>query len=396
MDLLDAVLIVVCLGFAVSGYRQGLLVGLLSFIGFLGGGALGANYAPWLHRQLQWGNPAVFGLVVVFLAAMLGQLVMTLLGIALRGRITWRSARALDSAGGAVVSVVSVLLVAWLVGTSVVNSSYRALNKEVRHSAVLTNVDALMPDAARTWFSSFRRLLDQNGFPQVFGALTPEHIVDVPPPDPKIAHSAAVRLSEPSIVKITGDAPSCQRTLEGSGFVYAPEHVMTNAHVVAGVQDPKVTTPGGGTLDATVVLYDSHRDVAVLDVPGLSASPLAFGPAAARGTQAVAAGYPENGPFRPVAARIRDVENAQGPDIYQSSEVTRQIYSLYAVIRPGNSGGPLLSADLTNGHPTVLGVVFAAAVDSSKTGYALTAAEVASDARAGADATNQVSTRTCD
>jgi len=396
MDALDVVLVVVCIGFALSGYRQGFLIGVLSFLGFLGGGVLGAKYAPALHSAVGTGNSALFGLLVVFVAATLGQLAATAIGLALRRRITWRPARLVDSLGGAVVSVVSVLLVAWLVGTALAHSSLTSIGRQVRHSSVLSHIDDLMPDSARTWFSSFRRLLDQNGFPQVFGAISPEHIVKVPAPDPAVANSRAVVLAHPDIVKITGVAPSCRRQLEGSGFIYAPEHVMTNAHVVAGVQDPTVTAPNGHTYPAHVVLYDPERDVAVLDVPGLNQAPLAFGGTASRGQSAVVAGYPQNGPFRPVAARIRTVENARGPDIYQSQQVTREIYSIYAVVRPGNSGGPLLGATLVDGHPVVYGVVFAAAVDDPHTGYALTAHEVAGDARAGAAATTPVSTRGCD
>jgi S1-C subfamily serine protease len=253
-----------------------------------------------------------------------------------------------------------------------------------------------MPDAVYTWFSSFRRLIDENGFPQVFGSIGPERIVNVPPPDPRVANSRAVRLAREDIVKVTGVAASCKRQLEGSGFLYAPERVMTNAHVVAGVREPVVTTADGDTYDATVVVYDSKRDVAVLYVPGFGDSPLAFGPEASQGDQAVVIGYPENGPFRAVAARIRGVENARGPDIYQSTQVTREIYSVYSVVRPGNSGGPLVGAKLVGGHPVVFGVVFAAAVDDAHTGYALTADEVAPDARAGQTATEPVSTRGCD
>ena len=296
-------------------------------------------------------------------------------------------------------SVVSVLLVAWLVGTALAHSALTGVARQVRHSTVLTHIDDVMPDAARTWFSSFRRLLDQNGFPQVFGAIGPERIVKVPPPDPRVANSRAVQLARDDIVKITGVAPSCRRQLEGTGFLYADEHVMTNAHVVAGVTDPTVTTVDGHSFAAEIVLYDSKRDVAVLHVPGYrtSTGPLTFPVSAAkRGDNAIVAGYPENGPFRPVAARVRGVENARGPDIYQSSQVTREIYSVYAVVRPGNSGGPLLAAQLVGGRPVVFGVVFAAAVDDQHTGYALTAAEVAGDARAGADATDEVSTRGCD
>src|SRR3954467_2876522 len=325
MDLLDLLLILACVGFAVSGYRQGFLIGVLSFLGFLGGGGLGAKYAPALHSAFGGhGDSALFGLLTVFIAATLGQLLATAFGITLRRRITWQSARTVDSVGGAAVSVISVLLVAWLVGTALAHSALTSVARQVRHSAVLSHIDDVMPDAARTWFSSFRRLLDQNGFPQVFGAISPEHIVKVSPPDPKVANTRAVRLARPSIVKITGIASSCRRQLEGSGFVYAGEHVLTNAHVVAGVQNPTVATVDGQTFPARIVLYDPNRDVAVLDVPGLTAPALAFAGPASRGDGAVVAGYPQNGPFRPVAARIRGVEEARGPDIYQSKQVTRQ------------------------------------------------------------------------
>src|SRR4029079_9154311 len=157
---------------------------------------------------------------------------------------------------------------------------------------------------------------------------------------------------------------------------------------------PSVLAPDGNSYDAKVVLYDPKRDVAVLDVPGFHPDVCTLSLAtatAARGQSAVVAGYPENGPFRPVAARIRGVEKARGPDIYQSSQVTREIYSIYAAVRPGNSGGPLLAPD-----GRVYGVVFAAAVEDRHTGYALTAGEVAGDAHTGADAQQPVSTRGCD
>jgi S1-C subfamily serine protease len=393
MDILDLILIAVCVGFAVSGYRQGFLIGVLSFVGFLGGGILGARYAPALHQAISGpgDRSPLFGLLVVFVAATLGQLAATALGISLRRRITWEPARTVDAAGGAVVSVVSVLLVAWLVGSALAHSGVTTIARQVRHSALLTGIDSVMPQSIPTWFSAFRRLIDENGFPQVFGAIGPERIVKVPPPDPKVVNSRAVQLAEPDIVKITGVASSCRRQLEGSGFLYAPHHVMTNAHVVAGVHQPSVTTADGHSYSAQVVLYDPKRDVAVLNVPDFDRTPLSFAGEAGRGQSAIVAGYPENGPFRPVAARVRNKESARGPDIYQSSQVTREIYSVYAIVRPGNSGGPLLAPD-----GRVYGVVFAAAVEDRHTGYALTAAEVANDARAGADAQRTVSTGGCD
>ncbi|HEX3705507.1 MAG TPA: MarP family serine protease [Mycobacteriales bacterium] len=392
MDTLDIVLVVICLGFAFSGYRQGFVVGFLSFVGFIGGGALGAKYASSLHGDIRIGlGPAMFGLLAVVICAMLGQLVATLIGVAIRREFTWRPLRTLDSVAGGAVSVISVLLVAWLVGASLAQSASGGVSREVRHSSILKGVDQVMPDAAHTWFASFRRLLDRDGLPEVFGGIGNEPITKVAPPSKRLVHSAVVRRAEPDVVKVTGIAESCSRQLEGSGFVYAVDRVLTNAHVVAGIASPTVQTVDGRTLPAHVVVFDPERDVAVLLVPNLDLTPLAFGGALSSGDSAIVAGYPENGGFTPRAARIRNVQNARGPDIYQNREVTRQIYALYAKVQPGNSGGPLLS---TSGQ--VAGMVFAAAIDDPKTGYALTAHEITPDANTGATATREVSTQGCD
>jgi S1-C subfamily serine protease len=261
----------------------------------------------------------------------------------------------------------------------------------VRNSRILRAVDDLMPQSAHTWFASFRRLLDRDGLPEVFGGIGPDRIVPVAPPDPKLAHSRVVRRAEPDVVKVTGVAASCSRQLEGSGFVYATDRVMTSAHVVAGVRSPSVATTDGRTLPARVVVYDPERDVAVLFVPGLNLAPLSFAGPLGPGTSAVVVGFPENGPFDARSARVRAVQHARGPDIYQNRQVTREIYSLYATVRPGNSGGPLLSA-----RGGVAGVVFAAAIDDPHTGYALTSDEVAHDATIGAARVGAVSTQGCD
>jgi S1-C subfamily serine protease len=218
----------------------------------------------------------------------------------------------------------------------------------------------------------------------------PTRVRDVPTPDPALLAGAAVGRTRPSVVKITGLAASCARRIEGSGFVYATDRVMTNAHVVAGVSRPQVEV-GGEQRDATVVVYDPERDVAVLRVPGLGLRPLAFADQPVdTDDDAIVLGYPEDGPFFAGAARVRDRMEIRGPDIYDERTVTRQVYSIYADVRSGNSGGPLIAPD-----GTVLGVIFAAAVDQQQTGFALTAAEVAGAARTGRTATAQTDTGDC-
>ena len=393
-DVLDVVLVVASLLFAVSGYRQGFVVGVLSFVGFLGGGVLGARVAPAVAATgpLEDLPRTAVGLVLVFLAATLGQVLATVVGAAFRKRLTWRPARQVDALAGAAVSVASLLLVAWLVGRAVASSPYETLSSQVQRSVVLGAVDEVVPDAGRRLFTSLRDLVDERGFPEVFDDLRRPEVTDVAPPDPVLATSPAVRLAKPSVLKITGEATDCGKRIEGSGFVYAPQRVMTNAHVVAGVDRPVVEVGDGELLPATVVLFDPGRDLAVLAVPGLTRPALAFNAETAEsGSGAIVVGYPKDGPFRPNAARISDDQDARGLDIYGEQTVVREIYALRGLVEQGNSGGPLL--DLQG---RVYGVIFAAAADDRNVGYALTAQEVAGQAAAGATATERVSTRTCD
>ncbi|MGX1242844.1 S1-C subfamily serine protease [Streptomyces pseudovenezuelae] len=159
-----------------------------------------------------------------------------------------------------------------------------------------------------------------------------------------------------------GTAPSCGKVLEGTGFVFGDRRVMTNAHVVGGVDEPTVQIGGEGRkYDATVVLYDWERDIAVLDVPDLDAPALQFtSEDAASGDSAIVAGFPENGSYDVRSARVRGRIDAHGPDIYHRGTVNRDVYSLYATVRQGNSGGPLLTP-----QGKVYGVVFAKSLDDA-------------------------------
>jgi S1-C subfamily serine protease len=397
VNVLDIVLLLAAVWFAVIGYRQGFVVGIMSVTGFLGGGLAAIHLLPVI-----WGEATdhatpgtvavVAAVVLVIVCASIGQAFTTHLGNKLRTRISWSPARAIDAVGGALVNVLAMLMVAWLIGSALATTSLPTLGREVRSSNVLLGVARIVPAQADTWFANFTSTLAQNGLPQVFTPFASEPINDVPAPDPKLATSAVVSKAKSSIVKVVGTAPSCGKVLEGSGFVFAPHRVMTNAHVVGGVSEPTVQVGGQGRLyDAKVVVYDWRRDIAVLDVPSLTAPALSFSrsDASAR-DDAIVAGFPENGGFNVQAARLRSRIQANGPDIYHRETVQRDVYSLFTKIRQGNSGGPLLT---TQGQ--VYGVVFAKSLDDTETGYALTADEVATDASAGRATTRQVDTEGC-
>jgi S1-C subfamily serine protease len=226
----------------------------------------------------------------------------------------------------------------------------------------------------------------------VFSGLGTGELAEVEPPDPDVLTTQELIDSSRSVVKVLGTAPECQQRVEGTGFVYGEDRIMTNAHVVAGVTDDlRVVTRDGYQLDATLVLFDAQQDLAVLHVPDLDLEPLSFDHDAAQGDDAVVAGFPRNSGFTAVPARVRARQTAQGPDFYHSQQVSREIYQVRAVVRPGNSGGPLLAPD-----GSVYGVVFAAATNEDETGYVLTADEIAENAQAGLEATEEVSSQVCE
>jgi len=392
MDLLDLIIILICIGFAVSGYRQGFVVGVMSFFGFVGGLLLGVWIVPSVMKGFQSSLVvSTVSLCAVLALAVIGQVVATTLGSRVRRELTWRPVQTIDQGAGAIVSVVSVLLVSWFLGLALATSAMPVVVTQVHQSRILAGIQRILPANSSSWFHSFSTVLGRSGFPQVFGPFTQETIANVPAPDPAVLRDPSVVSAEASIVKIVGDAPSCGKQIEGSGFVFSPDHVMTNAHVVGGVSDPTVQIGGvGEPYRARVVLYDPETDIAVLYVPGLDAPSLKFDTSGKADDDAVVAGFPEDGPFNAVAARIRQEMDAQGQDIYDQNTVTRDIFSLYATVLQGNSGGPLISPD-----GEVYGVVFAKSLQDPSTGYALTADQVQQDAQQGADLTSQVDTESC-
>ena len=393
-DLLDLVLIALAAAFAVAGYRQGFIIGVLSFVGFTGGALAGIYLAPGLATALtsRQNLQAVLAIIAVFAAAVAGMLVASALGVLLRSHVTGRPSTLIDSVGGAAVNVVAILVLAWLIGNLVAYAPpFPAISRQVNDSLLLRGVDRLIPQSARPEFTALRKLLSTQPYVQVFGALGAETALNVPKLDRSVLHAAGLRKDRNSVVKIEGLAQTCSRTIEGSGFVISKDHVITNAHVVAGIDKPEVYTRfASGEHPARVVLFDPESDIAVLYVPGLDLPALHFADDAPFGASAVVAGYPLDAAFTARPARVGRSEFASGPDIYDTRRVVRDIYPIRAVVKPGNSGGPLIAP---NGQ--IYGMVFAAAVSVPQTGYALTASQLADDVRAGANRTAATETGDC-
>lgn len=393
-DLLDLAVVALAVVAGVRGYRRGLLVGAASLVGFIGGALIGTRIAGPVAGLVASGTAqSLVALLTVLVAAVVLQELLAYVAAIGRDAVRSGPLRVFDSVFGTVLSVAAMLFVAWLLGLAAINSPFTGLARQVRHSRILTAVDDLVPNSVYLAFSSFLRVVETRDLPPVFAGLNPPLAPPVAAPVDGAVPARVIRAAAPSIVKIVAADPECGQQTEGSGFVYAPGHVLTNAHVVAGARSISIVSDGTGAsigLGARAVLFDPNTDIAVLDVPGLARTSLAFHSTVASGAPAEVIGYPENGPFTPTAARVAARQVITGPNIYSDATVTRRIYVLRATVRPGNSGGPLLAPD-----GRVDGVVFATSTTDPATGYALTAGQVIADARAGASATRPVATQNC-
>ncbi|HEY3689178.1 MAG TPA: MarP family serine protease [Pseudonocardiaceae bacterium] len=393
MNWVDVLVLVLALLAGISGARQGMVTAAASFIGVLTGAVIGVRIAPSLIEGYQ--SPEVrvaLGVSIVIVLIAIGEMLGVLLGRAVQRRIDAEALRQMDSFLGAVVQGIAALVVAWLVALPLSKSSvYTGLTGAVRDSSVLRIVDTIMPNVLRDLPSELTRLLDVSGFPDVLAPFSPTPITDVGPADPVLLNSPVVRQAKASVLKVRGRARSCSRALEGSGFVVAPQRVITNAHVVAGTDQVQVEISPNNALDAEVVSYDPEVDVAILKVPGLRAPVLPLAPKPAiSGLSGLVLGYPLDGPYTASAARVRDRIHLRGPDIYNASTVVRNVYTVRAVVRSGNSGGPLL-----DGSGQVLGLVFGAAVDNDETGFVLADDEIADEVITAPSRNTEVSTGSC-
>jgi Trypsin-like peptidase domain/Colicin V production protein len=353
---LDWIIIAFTVLMAVWGYGQGLIAGGLSLVGFAAGAFIGSRLGPLL---LEDGSHSPYAPLSALLGAVLIGGVFAsgfeLLGFHLRRRLGERIGL-LDGVGGALLVACLGLFLVWIGGAVALQTpGARDLREPIQRSAILKELNAVLPPSGPI----LQALARFDPFPSISGPSA-----NVPPPDPKIARDPDVAAARRSVVRILGTA--CGLGVQGSGWVAGRGVVVTNAHVVAGQDDTTVQAGGEGPgLDAEAIWFDPRNDLSILRVPGVSGLPaLSMNVTADSGTTAAVLGFPQNGPYTVAPARLGSTSTVITQDAYARGPVERAITSIRALVRPGNSGGPVV--DRSGG---VLATIFAAATSRRRTGY---------------------------
>src|SRR5215216_1060563 len=356
MTTLDLLIVLFVLLTVLRGARTGLLAGVFSLVGVVVGASLGSRVAPYLMPE---GENPLFGAGITLVSIL--------------------ASEALDGLGGAALGLVLSLVLVWAIGLFALQAPPLAgVHPAVKESRILQLLNERMPAELLT-----RAVAELNPLPQIRG---PE--ADVAVPNSRLARDPEVLAAGPRTVRVTSIA--CGYGVEGSGWVAAPNLVVTNAHVVAGEAVTRVQPGGTGPrLRAEVILFDDRNDVAILRVSGLALDPMPLATPNVGEATAVL-GFPENGPLDIRPARTGSTRRVISGDAYNRGPVERTVTSFRVYVRPGNSGGPVV-----NGDGEVVATVFASRADSNNSGYGIPSQLVGRRLAAAGGRTDPVSTGGC-
>ena len=362
MTVLDWAILAFTVALALWGYRQGLIVGALTLVGFGVGAFAGSRIAPLLLTK---GSHSPYAPLFAALGALLVGALMAVtvesFALGLRERLVNRPfLQAADGAGGAALIASVALGLAWVFGAVLLHApSTTQLRADIQQSLILRSLNDVLPPSG-----PLLNALDRvDPAPTVLGPAAP-----VARPNQRIASDPEVLHASDSVVRVLSTA--CGLGIEGSGWAAAPGVIATNAHVVAGADDTTVTTQDGAELDATPIYYEPRQDLALLQV-GAALPVLPISDRRRVGEDAAVLGYPENGPYSLSPARLGETRATISEDSYGNGPVERTITALSGSVRSGNSGGPLVDP-----RGEVVGTVFAATTSGPVGGFAIPAEQV--------------------
>ena len=384
---------IVALALLVLAVLAGIRTGALPQVGGIAGALIGLfvvlRVAPWLLDATHGLEPIPRALVVlgtVLLAVLAGETIGATIGRALAGRLGAGVLSGLDRLAGGFLGAAQAVLIIWLAAGLIAAGPFPTLGREASASTALRATDTYLPPPSEV-IGEIAGALDDSGLPDVFVGLEPIPLQPVDTPSDAVAAQIA-RDALAGTARVS--AAACNAQVSGTGFLVSPEHLVTNAHVVAGASTIRVAL-GGQVLDARPILFDPELDVAVLYVPGLDGRVLRFAAHDPdRGAAGASLGFAGGGPMVVLPAAVSGSYAATGRDIYGQQRVTRPILELRAAIEPGDSGGPLVLGDGTVG-----GMVFAESKTDPAVGYALSPTRVAVRIAPALERTSAVATGAC-
>ena len=388
LTILDLVLILTLLSYLFHGLRNGFLVTVGGIAGFAAGAVAAFVSVPIVSGLVEdsgWRLTAIIATAVLLM--MLGHGLGTAIGRSVRSAVKINPLRSMDRLAGGGVNVVVSALVMSMLAFSIGALGVPFVSQPLAESKVIRFIDGVTPVPLKTSMAQLRSAVIGEGIPTLFegiGEGQPVAIPDTSTDTPALNRAAA------SVLKIAGTAYQCGQNQTGTGFVVSPGRVVTNAHVVAGVPEPVVEIPGAGALPGRVVYFDAQHDLAVVAVDGLRSAPLPLSSDLPAGSPAAFSGYPHGGPFQSKPATVQDIATVLVPDIYGNNPAPADVYRIAGDVRPGNSGGPLLTND-----GQVAGVIFAKATSGSSLGYAITMEDLGPVAAQAPGLANAVSPGQC-
>ncbi|MFZ8756747.1 MarP family serine protease [Microbacterium sp. HMH0099] len=351
----------------------GIARGFLATVGFFAGLAVGGIAAYWVTPLVaqyvtdpQWRGAAILGAGVLLL--IIGAGIGSAIGRAARRGVDRIKLRVPERLLGGAMNLAAGALALSFIAGAITTAGMPVISAALASSTVVRTIDRITPEPVRVALAEIRGTILGDGIPRLGELIEIGEI----PTAPEIAlDDPALTRAAQSVARISGTAYACGITASGTGFVVADDRVVTNAHVVAGVDVPLVELPGQAAREGRVVYFDPNDDLAVIAVDGLDATPLTVVPTLGVGAAAVVQGYPYGGPFTSGSAQVLSVGTVPVPDIYGTATAPRDIYALGGIVRPGNSGGPLLTPS-----GEVAGVVFARSENDENVGYAMTTTEL--------------------
>lgn len=367
---LDVLLVIAIIGGLIRGARAGFFYTLGAVIGAVAGAIAAVFLVPlvsvWVPDPA-WRPLATLGALLLLITA--GLSIGEVIGHALRRGVA-KGLRPLDRLAGFAAGGVVAVLVISLAGSTVTALGIPVVSSTTANSTVLRTIDRVTPDPVARAIAALRGAVVDEGIPRIAEALGGTVAGPAEPPVIDAGSPELTRAAQ-SVARVTGSAYACGQVQSGTAFVIADDRLLTNAHVVAGVDVPLVELPGIGTREGRIVYFDGQQDIAVIAVDGLPARALPVAPSLEQGDVGAVQGYPFGGRFRSGGAEVLAVGSIDAESIDSSSRAPRDTYTLAATVNPGNSGGPVLSLE-----GAVVGMVFAKAQLRDDIGYAHTMAEL--------------------